>query len=183
MAKLDKLITYAYLCEECELPTNIPNEEFEHKIYRAQEILRMLIGDEFYQDFLTNYKANTLSSAYLTLQPYINQFVAWQTHEFWVIKANFKATRSGIRVHSEENSTVASDPAMAALIRDAKQQSQFYKNILVDYLGNHRDVYELYHACCHNNKTGNSFKISAVRNVQRQPDLYGLGGTYKRCKG
>lgn len=183
MAKLDKLITYAYLCEECDLPTNIPNEEFDSKIHRSQETLRMLIGYAFYQDFLTNYKSNTLSAVYLTLQPYINQFVAWQTNEFWFIKANYKATRSGIRVHTEENSTVASDPAMATLIRDAKQQSQFYKNILVDFLGNHRADYPLYTACCHNGKTGNSFKISAVRNVQPQPDLYGLGGTYKRCKG
>jgi hypothetical protein len=180
MAKPDKLITYAYLCD---LPTNIPNEEFDHKIHRAQEILRMLICDTFYQDFLTNYKANTLSAAYLALQPYINQFIAWQTNEFWFIKANFKPTRSGIRVHSEDNSQMASDLSMATLIRDAKQESQFYKNILVDFLGNHREDYPLYTACCHNSKTGNSFKISAVRNVQRQPDLYGLGGTYKRCKG
>jgi len=176
MAKLDKLITYAYLKDEVDIPTNIPDDEFDKPITRAQETLRMLIGDGFYQDFQTNYQANTLSSLYTTLFPYIKQFLAWEANEKWTIRANVKSTRSGFRVHSEENSTVASDAAMATIIRDAKAQSQFYKNILIDYLNNHSADYPLYNTGCHNRNIGNSFKISAVKNKYRQPDLYGKGG-------
>lgn len=173
MAKLDKLVTYAYVKDEVDLPTNIPDQEFDKPITRAQEVLRMLIGDEFYQDFQTNYQANTLSSAYTTLFPYIKQFLAWEANEKWTVKANYKATRSGFRVHSEENSTIASDAAMAAIFRDAKSQSQYYKNILIGFLDNHSTEYPLYGNGCHNNNVGNSFKISAVKNKYRQPDIYG----------
>lgn len=177
MAKLDKFITYAYLKEECDIPQNLPDEELEHKIYRAQETLRMLMGDAFYQDYLTNYKANTLSSAYLLIQPYINQYIAWQAHEFWVPKANFKVTRGGFRVHTEENSVVASDIQMATLIKDAKYQSQYYKNLFVDYLNNHYAEYPLYEYSCRDDKRGNGFHISAVKNKHRGTSPYHI----KKC--
>lgn len=165
MAELtDKLITFAYLKKECDLPQNIDDSEFDHKIYRAQEMLRMLMGDEFYRDFLTNYKASSLSAVYQTLfDPYIKQFVAWQTHEFWIKKANFKATRGGIRVHTEENSTVASDVQMGGLIKDANQSAQYYKVLLVDYLNGHYADYPLYSTSCRSNLVGNGNHISAVR--------------------
>lgn len=162
MAKVDKLITYAYLKEECDIPTQVPDAEFEHKIYRAQEMLRMIIGDEFYQDYLSNYKADTLSAVYTTLQPYIDQFVAWQTHEFWIVKANFHVTRAGIRVHEEENSVAATDAQMGMLIKDAKQQAQYYKNLLVGFLDGNYSDYPLYENRCATDKSGNSFHISAV---------------------
>lgn len=179
MAKLDKLVTYAYVKDELDIPTNVPDQEFDKPITRAQEVLRMLIGDEFYQDFQTNYQANTLSASYTTLFPYIKQFLAWEAGEKWTLRANYKATRSGFRVHTEENSQVASDQAMAAIFRDAKAQSQFYKNILIGYLDNHSTEYELYNQGCHNKNVGNSFKISAVKNKHRQPELY---GSNPRCK-
>ncbi len=179
MAKLDKLVTYAYVKDECDIPTNIDDQEFDKPIVRAQEVLRMLISDEFYQDFQTNYQAQTLSTSYQTLFPYIKQFLAWEANEKWTLKANFKTTRSGFRVHSEENSVVASDAAMAAIYRDAKAQSQFYKNILIGFLDNHSSEYPLYSQGCHNRNTGNSFKISAVKNKHRQPDLY---GSNRDCK-
>jgi len=180
MAKLDKLITYAYLKDEVDVPTNIDDQEFDKPITRAQETLRMLIGDEFYQDFQTKYQSNTLSSVYQLLFPYIKQFLAWEAYEKWTIKANFKPTRSGFRVHSEDNSQIASDAAMASIIRDAKGQSQYYKSILLDYLSNHSSDYPLYTTSCNNSNAGNSFRISAVRRQEPEPNIYGATVIRKR---
>lgn len=166
MVKL-KLITFAYLKEEVDIPQNIPDEELDHKIYEAQETMRMLIGDEFYQDYSIKFTNKKLSSAYTTLLPYIKQYVAWQANEYWTIKANFKPTRSGFRVHTEENSVVATDIQMATLIKDAKQKAQYYKMLLVDYLNGHAVDYPLYVGNCKNNLTGNTFHISAVSNKCR----------------
>lgn len=181
MAKLDKLITYAYLTEETDLPVSIGNDQFEHKIYEAQEMLRADIGDEFYQDFLTNFKNNTLSTAYNSAFPYIKQFIAWQTYEFWIAKANFNPTRSGIRVHTEENSTVATDIQMATLIKQAKLKSEYYKNLLIGYLKNHSADYPLFTKCC--TKPTGGFQVSVVRNRNSRSDIYGNHrGTYKCCE-
>lgn len=164
MAKLDKLIDYAYMKEECDLPQNIDDADLEKKIYRAQEMLRMLMGDEFYRDFLTNYRANTLSSVYNSLyNPYIKQFVAWQAYEFYTKQANFKPTRSGFRVHTEDNSQPASDAQMGGIIKDANQTAQYYKQLMYDYLNGHSSDYPLYSMSCNNNLMGNAQHISAVR--------------------
>lgn len=169
MAKLDKLITYAYLKEECDLPQNIPDEDFEKKIYRAQEMLRMLMGDEFYRDFLTNYRASNLSAAYTLLyDPYMKQFIAWQAYEFWTKQANFTPTRSGFRVHSEENSVAASDAQMGGIIKDANQSAQYYKVLMVDFLNGHSSDYSLYTLSCNSNLVGNGHHISAVRKKHKE---------------
>lgn len=182
MAKLDKLITYAYLKEECDLPQNLPDSELEHKIYRAQEMLRMLMTEDFYTDFLAAYKAGPLTGAYLALyDPYLKQFIAWQAHEFWAIKANFKVNRSGFRVHSEENSVVATDAQMAPIHKDAGYQSQYYKTLFLGFLKKNAVDYTLYDATCGcDNKAGNSFHISAVKNKHKDPQPY---GTRRGCKG
>lgn len=179
MAKLDKLITFAYLREEVDIPQNIEDAELEHPIYRAQEILRMLMCDEFYQDFLTHYKANTFSEAYEALYPYVKKFIAWQSYSFWTLKANVKPTRSGFRIHSEANSVAADGPQMGYIISDSKSQANFYKNNFMDYLNGHKSDYPLACNCCGGNLTGNSFQISAVKNKTKQPQPY---GTNRGCK-
>lgn len=165
MAQLtDKLITFAYLKGEVDIPQNVESAEFDHKIYKAQERLRSLMGDEFYQDFLTKYKANSFSPAYTSFyDPYVKQFVAWQAFVFWTIEANYKPTRAGYRVHSEENSTAVPVEEMAILIKDRKQSSEYYTKLLVDFLNNHSDDYALYNSKCKIVST-NTFHITAVKN-------------------
>lgn len=166
MAQLaDKLITFAYLRAEIDVPQNINAEEFDHKIYRAQERLRFLMGDEFYQDLLTNYKNSTLSAAYTALySPYIKQFIAWQTNVYWTMEANFKPTRSGFRVHTEENSVVVTDEQHAMILKDRKQQAEYYAKLLVGFLENHAADYPLYGTGCGTKAIGNSFHMSVVKN-------------------
>lgn len=163
MAQLDKLITFAYLKQEVDIPQSVEDTAFDHKIYTAQETLRMLMGDEFYQDFKNWYKNNLSNSAYTSLYSYVKQYVAWQAYEGWVITANFNPTRSGFRVHTEANSVVATDIQMATIIKDAKQKSQYYKMLMVDFLDNHYAEYPLYSRNCGKNLNGNTFRISAVK--------------------
>lgn len=179
MAKLIKLVTYAYVIGEVDLPTSIPEDQLDHKIYRAQEMARMLMGDEFYQDYRTQFNAGPLTGAYLTLYAYLKQYLAWQTYEYYTITANTVPARSGFRVHSETNSVAASDTQMATIIKDAKQTAQYYKTLLVDYLNGHSADFPLYNVSCGtSNLKGNSFHISAVKNKHRHDHDCGCG-----CRG
>ena len=164
MAELnDKLITFAYLKKETDMPQNIQDIDLDSKVYQSQETLRMLMGDAFYQDFKAAYKTNTFSTAYNSLYEYIKQYIAWQANEFWTVSANFKKTRSGFRVHREDNSDPATDVQMGAIIKEAKQKSQYYKKLTVDFLNNHASDYPLYQTNCNGDLTGNTFRISAVK--------------------
>lgn len=152
-----KLITYAYLRKETNISQNIPDSELEHPIERAQETLKMLICLEFYNEIETQQCANID-----TLNIYIKKFLAWQSYQYWIIHANFKTTASGIRVYTEDNSVVVNEAQMATLMRDAKEQVQFYKEHLVKYLDNNRDFYPLYCGACTNSNTGNGFGITSI---------------------
>lgn len=179
MAKLIKLADYAYIKGEVDIPQSIENDDLEYKLYQAQETLRMLMGDEFFRDYEAQYNAGPLAGAYLTLYPYVKQYLAWQTYEYYTIFANYKPTRSGFRIHTEENSVVATDSQMATIIKYAKQKAQYYKNLLVDYLNGHSSNFPLYNVSCGtNNLTGNSFHISAVKNKHHSHDC-GCGS----CRG
>lgn len=180
MAKLIKLINYAYVKDQCDLPENLEDKEFNRYVYRAQEVLRMVMGDDFYQDYKTNFEAGTLSAVYTSLQDYIDQYLAWQVHEYWVPFANLKKTRAGFRVHTEANSQAATDVQMAGVIKDAKYQSQYYKELLIGFLKNHSEDYPLYENCCGKNVKGNAFHVSAVKNKHKSPQPYGTG-SYKCC--
>ncbi len=162
MAKLDKLIDYPYFKEEVDIPQTIDDAAIEKKIYKAQETLRMLMGDEFYQDYKANYIADTITGAYLSLQPYIDQYIAHQAYEFYTIQANFSPTRAGFRVHTEDNSVVASDVQMATIIKDAKERAQYYKRLLVDHMDKYSANYPLYNVNCSTGNIGNTFHITAV---------------------
>jgi hypothetical protein len=166
MAKLIKLIDYAYLKGETNMPQNIENDVVDHDIYRAQETMRMLMGDEFYQDYKNQFP-NFTTGSYSTLYPYVKQYLAWQAYEYYVVFANYNVTRAGFRIHSEENSVPATDIQMGIIIKDAKQQAQQYKNLLVDYLNGHAADFPLYNQRCSTNLTGNGFHISAVKNKHR----------------
>lgn len=177
MAKLDKLITYAYLREENDIPQNLPDAEFEKLIYEGQETLRMLMGDEFYQSYLATYKAGPLTGVDLALyDPYIKQYIARQAYQYWTVHANFKPTRAGFRVHTEENSVVATDIQMATIIKDAKEKAQYYKELLLGFLNSHYADYPLYQQSCRSNLAGNGFHISAVSNKHKNVSR---GGCWK----
>ncbi len=170
MAKLDYLITFAGLKETVDLPDRIGDELLKGKLTRAQEMLSMIMGYSFYIDFLNAYKndgTTPLSSAYAALHPYVKRFLAWQSYEYYTIDANFLPTRAGFRVHSEENSVAASDAQMAIVIKNAKQEAQYWKAAMVEFLNANAENYPLYSVSCGTNTTGNTFHVSAVRNRHR----------------
>lgn len=176
MAKLTKLITYAYLKEECDLPQDLPDSKFEHKILWAQDTLKMLIGSEFYADYISKFETDSISF-YSALAPFVKQYLAWQTAEYWVPTANYNVTKSGFRIHTEANSAVISDQQQATLTKMYNQQAQKYKMFLIGYLNDNTALYPLYETDCKVSNTGSTFKITAVRGKHKE----GCGCRRCRC--
>lgn len=168
---ITKLVTYAYVRSECDISQNVPDEELDSKIRWSQDMLRMLLGKSFYDEIVSQFASNALSSDNTAVyDPFIKQFLAWQTNEYWTIRANFKDTRAGFRVHIEENSNPTSDTQLAMLIKEAKGKSSTYKNELLGFLNEAQtrdsSKYPLYRPGCHFN-SGNGFHISSVTKRDR----------------
>lgn len=162
-----ELITYAYLRAETQISKNIPDDELTTPLKRSQDILKMLLGTMFYEQIETQFPSSFDTDNGQLYDPYIKQFLAWQSYQFWLPKANFKSTPSGMRVHTEENSVVATDAQMATLYSDAKQQAQFYKENIYAFICKKRytnsQAYPILDDCdCSRKKLGTGFHITAV---------------------
>lgn len=157
---MGKLINYQYLKSETDISQNVDDEELDNPIKRAMESLMMALGEDLYNEIITQYPS-TLSAANSTLyNNHIKKYLAWQAHEYWITKANYKITRSGIRVHTEENSVVPTDAQLAAIYKDAKEQSFKYRNFMINYIERNISNYPLYSGSCNNNSSA-GFQITA----------------------
>lgn len=163
-----KLITYAFFRAECDVSNNIDDKALDNPIKQAQETLRMILSEDFYAQITSEFSSRSLSPANLALHdPYLKQYIAWQAYEFWLVKANFNPTRSGIRVHTDESSQVASPEEMATLLRDAKQKSAFYKGLMMTFLSNNSSNYTLYTVSCKSNTFGTGMHITSISNKSK----------------
>ena len=153
--------------DECDISKNVDDSKLDNPIKLAQEQLKYLIGDDFYDQI--DSQATAFSGAADNLaffDPYVKQFLAWQAYEYYIPKANFAETRSGFRIHREDNSDIATDKQMGELIRQVKQQSQFYKGKMISFLIKSQNAdstkYPLYTSNCGLETYGNGFHITAV---------------------
>lgn len=161
---MSKLINYQYLRNEVDISQNIIDKELDSPIRRAHEMLSMVIGDDLFNEIDSqNTSPSTFSAANTTLLPYVKKFLAFQAYQFWVVRANLKFTKAGVRIMQEDNSIAASDKQMAELIRDAKMWAQTQKEKLVQFLEDNCTTYTLYDCGCGANKrTGTGFHITSV---------------------
>lgn len=170
---MKNLISFAYLRSITDISQNVDDKILQPKLKMAQDQLKFMLGRDFYNDIDDNYDPNNnstygFSASYLALyDPYIKEFLAWQTYEYYLVKANAIDTRTGIRTFNEPNSNVASDKQMGELLNLSRQQVQSYKGIMMNFIletkTNDSTQYTLYRDNWIGNKMGSSFGITSVR--------------------
>lgn len=160
---MSKLINYQYLRTEVDISQNVSDDELDNPIKRAQEILEMVIGTALFNELDT--QNPNFSTWNIELMGVVKPFLAWQAYSKWLPKANFKSTRTGMRVHLEDNSTAASDAQMGTLQRDAEEWAQTKKLKVVSFLNENAANFPLWTQFCHPRKNlGTGSMITAVGN-------------------
>ena len=158
------LIPLAYLNEACFLSLNENDKKYQMVLKIAQDNLKQVLGGEFYSQIETQYQANTLSADNDALyDPYIKDFLAWQTDLYYQGFGNSNSTPTGNREFNDENSSVISDVKQYALEKNIKKMVNFYKGELLNFIkaaqANDSTKYPLWEEQC---KTEFSFGITAV---------------------
>lgn len=169
---MSKLITAAYLKAECDIDTNIPNVDFDNPIKWAQDRLRFLLGKRFYDEIFsqgTTTPTSFSSDNSALFDPYVKQFLAWQAHEFFVVKSTAARMRSGLRIQTSEVDEPAPSDVVNLHIKTAKEQTQFYKGEMINYIlqeqENDSTKFPLYEDDCNSNKFGTGFGITGVTKI------------------
>lgn len=159
-------IPIAYLNEACFLSLNTDDKKYRMCLEMSQDDLKDELGREFFDEIEGQIEANTLSADTdnnTLYEDHIKKFLAWQTYYNYLKFANVDATPSGIRVHNDENSDIASDIQMYSLEKNVKGRAIFCKNQMINFLKesqlNDSDKYPLWKDKC---KEQMSFSITAV---------------------
>lgn len=169
---MNKLITYAYLKEETDISQIVDTAKLDNPIKNAQDRLRALVGVLFYNELVAQVITlpKTLSADNLAFfDPYVKQFLAWQAHQFYLPGSTTYSTRTGPRVFKEDNSDPISDKTLGEQIAMSRQQSNFYKGAMINFLASAQRVtstkYPLYKDISCGCNSGSSFGISAVSKI------------------
>lgn len=158
------LIEVADLNDKCFLSLNTDTTKYAMVIKIAQEDLQDVLGKEFYDEIVAQYDADTLTDDNEALyDPYILDYLCWNTYYHWLKFANSDSTPTGEREFIDENSTILSDVKMYSKEKNIFNMVVRYKNRMLNFLktaqANDSSKYSLYTAKC---KDEMSFAISAV---------------------
>ncbi len=160
------LIPLSYLNEACNLSNNIDEKAFKIVLKRAQAELKNDLGPEFYEEIETQYdqSGGTFTEDNSTLyEEYVKDYLAWLTAFYHLKFSQQASTPTGHREFNDDNSSVLSDIKLYSLEKNTKEQSNFYRNEMLNFLSlaQSRDStkYPLYSNCP---KSEFSWGISSV---------------------
>jgi hypothetical protein len=162
---MTNLIPLSYLNEVCFLSLNENDKKYDMVLQLAQAQLQTIIGASFYEEIVTQYADDTLTTDNDNFyeQSNVKQYLAWQTYFYYLKFANINATPTGIRTFNDENSSIASDVQMYSLEKNALQFVNTYKGNMLNYLKNAQantsTAYPLYEQKCGNDF---SFGITSI---------------------
>jgi hypothetical protein len=159
-----KLIPNSYLNEACFLSLNADDKKYEIVLKDAQMDLEDILGQEYYTEITTQYRAKTFTAPNNTLyEDYLKDFLAWQTFYHYLKFSNVDMTPTGAREFSEDNSTIIADVKMYSLEKNVLNKATRYKFRMLNFLKNEQakdsTAYPLYKAKCMDQV---SFTITAI---------------------
>jgi hypothetical protein len=172
------LIPLSYLNEACFLSINIDEKKFKMVLKIAQEELRDVLGAEFYSEIETQYapSGDTLTSDNSALyEGYIKDFLAWQTYYEYTRFSQFDSTATGLREHSDDNSSIISDIKLHSAEKNILRQSNRYRYNMINFLKLEQDKdstkYPLYKGKCSDEF---SFAISSIERDSDRDTIFSV---------
>jgi hypothetical protein len=117
------------------LSLNEDDKKYKMCLKMSEDDLKTTLGRSFFEEIQTQYIANTFTAANETLyEDYLKDALAWQTYFNYLKFANTNATPTGIRSFNDENSSIADNIEMYALLKNVKEQANRYKYQMINFL-------------------------------------------------
>lgn len=152
--------------DRVDLSDNVLSKYILPNIASVQDrYIKKILCKDFYDELIEQVDADTLTSANETLvDDYIKPAMVFRAYARYIATANIYNTASGFRKFREDNSDIAENSDMTALLSQAESDAMYYEKELYDYLENNEDDYPTYRDNCKCSKTKGlaNFKITAI---------------------
>jgi len=128
------LIPISYLNESCFLSLNTDDKKYRMCLKMSQEDLSDILGSTFYDQIDTQYPSGLSTDNAALYEGFIKDFLAWKTYFNYLKFANVDSTPTGIRVFSDENSSIASDIQMRSLEKNILAEVEKHRGRMITYI-------------------------------------------------
>ena len=120
----------------------------------AQRKLKTLISPEFYIELEGQFPSTFTANNTALFDPYIKDFLAWDTYYNYLKFSNWDPTPTGLREFNDENSSVLSDVKMFSAEKNIQGESEAYRGEIVNFLrleqSKDSTKYPLFNYACNN---------------------------------
>jgi len=158
------LIPIAYLNEACFLSLNTDDKKYRMCLKMSQDDIKVLLGTAFYEEIETQYTDDNLTEANQKVYDTLKDVLAWKTYFNYLKFANVDSTPTGMRIFSEENSSLASDVQMYSLEKNVRARAEQYTGVMLGILKSKPSDYPLWSGC---GKSNFGFAITSVSACDR----------------
>lgn len=167
------LISDAFFKDFNNISDNVDSKDVKNHVLRAEQEVKFLIGKEFYDQLLSQYESSDNTDGFTAdnlafYDPYLINYIAKQAFVYLLKGGNYAVTRTGIRVFSEDNSSLGTDKMIGEIIKEEKQQVIQYRDRVINFLRGAQKAdsskYPLFTDSCRD--LGTSFHITSVSKTE-----------------
>lgn len=102
---------------------------------------RSTLGSYFFQDLLTKYNNQSLSTDETTLVEYMQPSIAWRAAADAIIELSYQLKNKGVQTQSGDFSNSPEYKAIMFMNNHYTKKAEFYENAMWKYLTKNKDLY------------------------------------------
>lgn len=138
-------VTEDYLKRKTPITKNVEASEIVPFIdVAAQTWMQNILGTVFFEDLLTKYNDQTLSSDEENLVKKMQPAIAWRSATDCVIQLTYQLKNKGLQKQNGDNSESVELDEMGMVSRHYEEKAEFYEDFVFKHLKKNKDLFPVY---------------------------------------
>lgn len=160
----DQLITKNEIIKACALSDVADDSRVNVCIQQAMNRLRAVICRDFFNELITEFNAKSYTGLNeILVKEFIRPYLSWLAYEKYVLIGSQANTKAGFREHLDDDSQPVTDQRLKSLMKNAYEQGEFYRSLMLEYLYDNEDEFLTWKASgCYCLEPKSTFKITGA---------------------
>lgn len=138
-------VTETYLKEKTPITQNVSPKDIMPFVGTAAQLwMQNILGAYFFNDLLTKYNAQSLSSDETILVTKIQPAVAWRATVDCVLELTYQLKNKGLQKQNGDNSESVEQTEVGFVMRHYEQKAEHFESMVRKYLYNNKDLFPVF---------------------------------------
>jgi hypothetical protein len=138
-------VTEQYLKQKTPITQNVSSKDVMPFVEpAAASWMQNILGTYFFNDLLTKYNAQTLSTDEETLVEKMKPAIAWRAATDCVLGLTYQLKNKGLQKQNGDNSESVEQSEVGFVMRHYEQKAEFFESMCRKYLVKNKDLYSVF---------------------------------------